>query len=63
MLCEGASDDGDSSGDHGGSTARVTTVMSASGVKENKDEKSAEEDVCPAISFVVFFDVLQYEER
>jgi len=46
MSREGASDDGNSSGDHGGSTARVTTVMSASGVKENKDEKSAE-DVTP----------------
>ncbi len=41
----------------------MTTVMSASGVQENKDEKSAEEDVCPAINFVGFFDVLQYEER
>ncbi len=35
MSRDGASDGGDSSGDHGGSTAQVTTVMSASGVQDN----------------------------
>jgi len=45
---DGASDDGGSGG-HGDSTTLVTTAISASGVQDNKDEKSTEdsEDIKP----------------
>jgi len=48
MSRDGATNDGgDSSGDQCGNMARVATAMSASGVQDNKDEKSAAEDVTP----------------